>query len=143
MANTSEVKKRLNQHRNKAIECETIRKELEYAIERYGDVKAISFDGMPKGKGGDNGGPTERQVLRKIALEDKLKKRETELEADWRKLEPLMSVYDYAEEWPEICRRIYSQNKDFETERDGYYNRVFKMHGRALLALAKIFRPEN
>ncbi len=34
MANTSEVKKRLNQHRNKAIECETIRKELEYAIER-------------------------------------------------------------------------------------------------------------
>ena len=110
---------------------------------------------MPKGKGGDNGGPTERQVLRKIALEDKLKKRETELEADWRKLEPLMSVlsptealvikmrYDYAEEWSEICRRIYGQNKDFEAERDGYYNRVFKMHGRALLALAKIFRPEN
>ena len=155
MANTNEVKKRLNQHRNKAIECETIRKELENAIERYGDVKAISFDGMPKGKGGDNGGPTERQVLRKIALEDKLKKRETELEADWRKLEPLMSVlsptealvikmrYDYAEEWSEICRRIYGQNKDFEAERDGYYNRVFKMHGRALLALAKIFRPEN
>ena len=51
--------------------------------------------------------------------------------------------YDYAEEWSEICRRIYGQNKDFEAERDGYYNRVFKMHGRALLALARIFRPEN
>lgn len=155
MANTSDIKRRLNQHRNKAIECEIIRKELEYAEERYGEIKAVSFDGMPSGKGGDNGGPTERQVLRKIALEEKLKKREAELEADWRKLEPLMSVlsptealvikmrYDYAEEWSEICRRIYGKNSDFKSERDGYYNRVFKVHGRALLALATIFHPEN
>lgn len=152
---TSEVKRRLNQHRKKAMECESVRKELEYAEERYGDVKAVSFDGMPRGKGGDNGGPTERSVLRKIALEEKLKKHEAELEADWRKLEPLMSVlsptealiiklrYDYAEDWSEICRRVYGSKSDFKEEIETYKNRMFLTHGRALLSLAKIFSPEN
>ncbi len=154
MANTSDIKRRLNQHRNKVVECEAIRKELEYAKDRYG-IKAISFDKMPSGKGGNKGGPMEHAVLRKIALEEKLLNRESELDADWQMLEPLMSVlspteelvikmrYDYAEEWSEICHRIYGQKKDFETERCGYYNRVFKIHGRALLALAEIFHPEN
>lgn len=154
MANTSEVKKRLNQHRKKATECETVRKELEYAIEKYGDVKAVAYDGMPKG-GGDSGGPTERVVMRKIALEEKLKKCEAELEADWRKLVPLMSVlspteelvitlrYDYAEEWPEICRRVYGAKADFEEEKDSYLNRIFKTHGRALIALSEKYNAEN
>lgn len=155
MANTSEVKKRLNQHRKKATECETVRKELEYAIEKFGDVKAVAYDGMPKGGVGDSGGPTERVVMRKIALEEKLKKCEAELEADWRKLVPLMSVlspteelvitlrYDYAEEWPEICRRVYGAKADFEEERDVYSKRVFNIHGKALIALARFFQSES
>lgn len=154
MANTGEIKKRLNQHRNKAMACEAVRRELEYAIESLGYVQAVRYDSVPSGKTKNGESSTERQVLRKIALEEKLTKCENELEADWRKLEPLMSVlspteelviklrYDYAAEWPDVCRKVYGKNSDFEAEKDGYGNRVFKMHGRALLALAEIFTPE-
>ena len=149
MANTNDIKRRLNQYRKKVVESEIIRKEIEYAKERYGEVKSVSFDGMPSGKGGDNGGPTERQVLRKIALEEKLKERETELEADWRLIEPLLEIlsptecllirlrYYYAIDWDAVCERLYGKKPDYTEEQESYKNRMFLMHGRALSALAR------
>lgn len=151
MADTDEIKRRLNRHRRKTIECEALRKEVEYAAERYGDIKSSNFDGLPSGKGGGNGGPTERTVLRKIELEEKLQRCETELEADWRLIEPLFEAltptecllirlrYYYAADWTDVCKKIYGAKSDFEDEAEAYKNRIFKMHGRALLSLAKRF----
>lgn len=151
MVNTDEIKKRLNRYRRKSIECEALRKEVEYAAERYGDLRAINFDGMPSGKGGTNSGPTERTVLHKIELEEKLQRCEAELESGWRSIEPFLEVlaptesllirlrYYYAADWNDVCKKIYGTKSDFEDETEVYKNRMFMMHGRALLSLAKRF----
>lgn len=149
MADTDGIKRRLNQHRKKAMECEFIRKELEYIEEQYGNVKAVDYGGLPLGKGGGRSSPTERIVLRKIELENKLKSREVELEDDWREIESLMFFleptesliirlrYLYAVGWNEVCEKIYGKREDYAEEQESYKNRVFLMHGRALISLSK------
>lgn len=149
MANTDEIKRRLNRHRKKAMERDSIRKEVEYAEERYGDIKAVNFDGFPSGKGGRGGGPTEHTVLHKIGLEEKLRRCEAELEADWQTIEPLLDVlsptenllirlrYYYADDWDSVCKRLYGKKSDYTEDQESYKSRVFHIHGRALSALAK------
>lgn len=155
MANTDEIKKRLNRYRRKATECEALRKEVEYAAERYGDIRAVNFDGISFGKSGKNNGSTENAVLRKIGLEEKLQKYEAELESDWRLIEPFFEVltpaesllirlrYYYAADWDNVCKRLYGDKSDYIEEQESYKNRMFIMHGRALSALATALQKNS
>lgn len=154
ITDTASIKKRLNQHRRRALDCEALRTELEFARDKYGSVKAMTYDTVPGGKGSVGESSTERRVYRVLELEEKVAKSEKACEQDWAEIEPILEGlkptelliirlrYCYAAEWSDICRQVYGRKKDFETELDSYQNKTFKMHGRALLNLAERYRPE-
>lgn len=152
MASTAGVKQRLNTHRKMVEEYDNIRQELKIAIEKYGSLQGVSYDAMPKGSGGKSGnGKIENAVIRKINLEELLKRQGDRIESDWAELEPLVMElkptealiirlrYKYATAWDEICRQLYGKKSDYAEEQGTYMNRIFNAHGRALLALAKLY----
>lgn len=152
MKKTQAIKERLNAHREMLEKLATLKQELEFAEESYGAPRAIDYSGMPRGSG-DGTSQTERVVLRKIALEEKVRQKEEEIANNWATLEPFVESlapaetlvinlrYYYGAEWCEITQRLYGKRKDFDEEADKYMDKVFKTHGRALLALAEIFTP--
>lgn len=147
---TGKIKQRLNRHRKMVEDCEALRRELDFAIEKYGAVGGAGFDAIPGGSRTTGNGKIERQVIRKIELEERLSERELEVAADWRELEPLVNRlepmeglvirlrYYYAAEWSDVCKNLYGKRDSFEDEAEAYKNRMFIMHGRALLSLAKL-----
>lgn len=152
MKKTQAIKERLNAHREMLEKLATLKQELEFAEESLGSPRAIDYSGMPHGSG-DGTSPTERVVLRKIALEEKVAQKEREIADNWLTLEPFVERlapaetlvinlrYYYGADWKEINQRLYGKRKDFEEEVDRYMDKVFKTHGRALLNLSEIFTP--
>lgn len=152
MKKTQAIKERLNAHRELLEKLATLKQELEFAEESFGSIRAIDYSGMPHGSG-DGTSPTERVVLRKIALEEKVAQKEREIADNWLTLEPFVERlapaetlvinlrYYYGADWKEINQRLYGKRKDFEEEVDRYMDKVFKTHGRALLNLSEIFTP--
>lgn len=152
MKKTQAIKERLNAHREMLEKLDALRLELEAAVDAFGDPGAIDYSGMPHGSG-DGTSKTERVVLRKIAIEEKVAQKEQEIADDWAELEPYVERlapaetlvinlrYYYGAEWREIALRLYGKRKDYDDEADKYMDKVFKTHGRALLNLAEIFTP--
>lgn len=151
MADIAKIKQRLKKFRRKALECKSMKEEVRYMEESYGDLSSMTFDAMPKGSP-SGVSPQERQVIRKLELEERIVKREAELNAEWHEemepfveqIEPMNALvirlrYFYGAEWPDITRQVYGKRKEYETEQENYLNKIFKRHGRAILELAKIF----
>lgn len=150
MKKTQAIKERLNAHREMLEKLATLKQELEFAEESYGSTRAIDYSGMPRG-GGDGTSQTERVVLRKIALEEKVRQKEKKIADDWATLETYVEQlapaetlvinlrYYYGAEWREICQRIYGKHDDYEIEADQYMDKMFRTHGRALLNLAELY----
>jgi len=155
MADTAKVKQRLKTFRRKALACRSMKEEVRYISESYGDIKSVAFDAMPKGSPSGTS-PQERQVIRKVELEERIAKKEAELSAEWgcemeplvEKIEPMNALvirlrYFYGAEWTEISRRIYGKREGFEIDQESYLNKLFKRHGRAILELAKVFSEKS
>lgn len=152
MKKTQAIKERLNAHREMLEKLATLKQELEFAEESYGSTRAIDYSGMPRG-GGDGTSQTERVVLRKIALEEKVRQKEKEIADDWATLETYVEQlapaetlvinlrYYYGAEWREIALRLYGKRRDYDVKADKYMDKVFKTHGRALLNLSELFTP--
>ena len=133
---------------------EALKLELKYAEEQYGACKGSDFSGMPGGGGYKGTSENEVKVSRKIELENKVKKKQIEIDRDWAKLAPMVEQlkpietliinlrYRYGEEWDEVCRAVFGRRKDYELELDRYMNSMFKLHGSALLALSVIAETE-
>lgn len=127
----------------------SLKQELEFAKQEYG-IKSPSFDGMPKAQGDPRRSPMIEAVMRKIELEERVKKKEAEIAADWAELEPFIEQllpietlvmnlrYYYGAEWEDVCRGVFGKHRDYELELDRYMNRTFKIHGRALLSLSAL-----
>lgn len=151
MKKTQPIKERLNKHRDMLEKLEALKMELEYAEEKYGACKGSNFSGMPGGGGGYKGtSETEVKAGRKIELEEKIRKKQAEVDRDWAELEPLVEQlkpietlilnlrYRYGEEWDAICFNVFGKRRDYADEIDRYTDRMFKEHGRALLGLCKM-----
>lgn len=165
-----EIGKTLEKKPRKPKETDAVKKKLEsYAalqrkidnqIQRLNTLKASmgsastsKITGMPRGSG--NGESKDaRLVEKKDDLERKIsqmeqKERELldELEALIEQLENPdeqtvleMHYIDRLRWWP-ICAALYSKEPDYEEKADKYLKRTFKLHGSALQALAKIYKP--
>ena len=150
MKKTQRIKERLNSHRELLEKLAALKQELEFAAEAYGSPRALDYSGMPRGSG-DGTSQTERVVLRKMALEERVRQKEAEVADDWAELEPFVEQlapaetlvlnlrYFYGAEWRDICQQIYGKRKDFDLEADKYMDKIFKTHGRALLALSDLY----
>lgn len=152
MADTAKIKQRLNRHRRRVLECESMKEEVRYIVESYGDVKSVSFDAMPRGSNVKDS-RLERQVLRKVDLEERIAKREKELTCEWQsEIEPMLDFlnptealvirlrYFHAAEWADICRQVYGKQDDYKDDPERCMNRTYKLHGKALLALAEHYQ---
>ena len=146
---TKPIKERLNAHLEMLARLEALKKELAFAAE-YSTMKSPNLTGMPSGGGYKGTSETEVAVIRKIELEEKVSRKEAEIEADWAELAPSIEAlkpietlvmrlrYYYGGEWSEVCAAVYGKRKDYESELERYMNSVFKIHGRALLSLAEM-----
>lgn len=118
--------------------------------EHYGSIRSPDFSGMPRGSSDPSKSPMVEAVIRKIELEERIKRKEAEIAADWAELEPFIEQlqpietlvvnlrYYYGAEWDEIHFQLFGKRHDYVDEIDRYQNRTFKIHGRALLALAEM-----
>lgn len=149
MKKTQPIKERLNAHRDALEKLDALKLELEYAEDSYGNCKSPNFSGMPGG-GSKRTSETELIVGRKIELENKVKKKQAEIDQDWAELEHLIEQlkpietlivnlrYKYGEEWDAVCFAVFGRRKDYDLELDRYMNKMFKIHGRALLTLSEM-----
>ena len=132
-----------------------LKQELEFAEQSYGDVKSPNYDGMPKSQGDPRRSPMVEAVIRKMELEERVKKKEAEIAADWAELEPFIEQlqpietlvmnlrYYYGAEWEDVCFNLYGKRRDYTIEVDRYMNRTFKIHGRALLTLSSLMEGKD
>lgn len=155
MADTAKIKQKLNKFRRKALECKSMKEEVRYIEDSYGNIKSTAIGDMPRGRTSATSSQ-EIKVMRKIGLEEQIVKKEAELNTEWnREIEPLVERiepinafvirlrYFYGEEWAEISRRLYGKKEMYESEQKSYLNKLFKQHGRALLELAKVFSEKS
>ena len=150
MKKTSPTKERLNAHRDMLEKLETLKQELEYAEDAYGSIRSPDFSGMPRGSSDPSKSPMVEAVIRKIELEERIKRKEAEIAADWAELEPFIEQlkpietliinlrYFYGAEWDDVIFNVYGKHRDYWQKADYYRNRTFKLHGRALVTLAEI-----
>ena len=133
----------------------TLKQELEFAEQSYGDVKSPNYDGMPKSQGDPRRSPMVEAVIRKMELEERVKRKEAEIAADWAEIEPFIEQlqpietlvmnlrYYYGAEWDDVCFNLYGKRRDYTIEVDRYMNRTFKIHGRALLTLSALMEQKE
>lgn len=150
MKKPSPTKERLNAHRGMLEKLATLRQELEYAEDAYGSIRSPDFSGMPRGSSDPSKSPMVEAVIRKIELEERIKRKEAEIAADWAELEPFIEQlqpietlimklrYYYGAEWDDVAFNVFGRRRDYAQKPDYYKNRVFKIHGRALMTLSGI-----
>lgn len=155
MKKPSPTKERLNAHRGMLEKLATLRQELEYAEDAYGSIRSPDFSGMPRGSSDPSKSPMVEAVIRKIELEERIKRKEAEIAADWAELEPFIEQlqpietlvmnlrYYYGAEWEGVCFNLYGKRRDYAIEVDRYMNRTFKIHGRALLTLSSLMEGND
>lgn len=146
MKKTDNIKERLNTHRTMLEKLASLQNELEYA--RGQSLKIPKLTGMPSG-GGLPGDPVNAIVERVDELKARIEQKRAEIDADWAEIEPLVELLQPAEtlvinlrylhgaDWPEVCAAVFGRSGDYEVELDRYMNRTYKIHGKALLAMAK------
>lgn len=135
---------------------DALKLELEYAEEQYGACKSPNYSGMPGGGGGYKGmSETEVIVCQKIKLENKINRKQADIDRDWKELEPLVEQlkpvetlvinlrYLYGRDWKDVCKSVYGRRKDYDMDIDRYMHNVFLIHGNALAALAALFCPPS
>ena len=123
---------------------------LEYLESVMGAPSSPNLSGEPSG-GGDGSSKTERQVLKKLELQQAIRDMIADEAAERKELEDMIEQMERPDEqtviemryfdeasWWTICAVLYGKEDDYETNSQRYLKRAFKIHGSALQTLAKI-----
>lgn len=114
------------------------------------DPPGPDMTGMPRG----SGTPTDRtgmMVARKLELEEQIKESIAEERRENAAIERMIRKLDNPDEravirlryfdragWDEIAGALFGDRQDYLDKEETYQKRTFRLHGRALLALAKV-----
>lgn len=148
---TDEVKKKLEHYATYQRRIDNLIERLEYLESTMGSASTPNLSGLPSG-GGDGSSKTERQVLKKLELQQAIRDMIADEAAERKELEGMieqmerpdeqtvieMHYLDHVKWWP-ICAALFSGEADYAEKADKYLKRTFKLHGSALQALAKIY----
>ena len=124
---------------------------LERLNASMGSPSTPKLTGLPSG-GGDGSSKVERQVVRRLELQEKIRDMIEEEQQERRELETLIDSltkpdeqtviqmrYLDGEEWRAVCDALYSTKDDYKKNSGKYLKRTFKLHGSALQSLARIY----
>lgn len=147
---TDRIKERLRRYGDMLRDIENQRERLEHMTATYGTPSGPDLSGMPRPQGGISN-PTAAAVERKIKQEEKIRRKEAEAEAEYTAIENMTEQLDDPDErltiqlryldraeWPDVNFALFGSRPDFTEKVDAYQRRTFRLHGRALLNLARI-----
>lgn len=113
-----------------------------------------NLSGMPGG-GGDGSSKVEREAIKKEELEEKIGKLNAEENRQREMIEEMIELMDNPDQqtaiemryfdrasWNAINAALHGKEPDFdenENEKEKYLKKTFKIHGRALQSLARIY----
>ena len=152
---TDAVKKKLESYAALQRKIDNQVQRLNMLEASMGSASTSKITGMPGG-GGNGESKIERLIIKKDELVYKIKKlRREELEL-LDELEALIEQLQNPDEqtviemhyidglrwWP-ISKALFGNEPDYEENAQKYLKRCHKIHGSALLTLAKIYKPEK
>ncbi len=140
----------------------TLRRRLENKIERLVYLESIisspsrpNLSGLPGGDGSDSS-KVERQATKKDEIEREIQEMQQEERNERKELESLIKRIKNPDEqavvemryldnakWWNICAALFGDMDDYDKHEQRYLKRTFKIHGSALLSLAKICAEYN
>lgn len=147
---TDAIKAKLERYKAMPRRIDNLIERLEALDASMGAPSAPNLTGLPSG-GGDGTSKTERDVLRKLELEEKIRDM---IQAERRirqELESLIELMENPDEqtiiemryldgarWWAISAALFGEEPDYDSYEKRYLKRTFKIHGSALQALARI-----
>ena len=152
---TQKIKGRLLAYMALLREIDNQQERLDRMTENMGVLPGPDMSGMPRPKGGVSD-RVSVAVVRKVALEEKIAEVVAKERSENAALEAMIEQLDDPDEravirlryfdraeWPDIAFVLFGGQADFNDRFESYQNRVYKIHGRALLKLAVIQSLED
>lgn len=152
---TDAIKKRLEDYAAYQRKIDNQIERLETLTATMGSPSTPNLSGLPSG-GGDGTSKTERQILKKIELEEKIRAM-IQQESQWRgELQALIDMikspdeqtviemrYFDREKWWAISAALFGNEPDYDEHERRYLKRTFKLHGSALQALTRAMKEKE
>lgn len=152
---TDAIKKRLEDYAAYQRKIDNQIERLETLTATMGSPSTPNLSGLPSG-GGDGTSKTERQILKKIELEEKIRAM-IQQERQWRgELQALIDMikspdeqtviemrYFDREKWWAISAALFGNEPDYDEHERRYLKRTFKLHGSALQALTRAMKEKE
>lgn len=152
---TDEVKKKLEYYATYQRRIDNLIERLEYLESIMGSASTPNLSGLPSG-GGDGSSKTERQVLKKLDLEQQIRDMIAAEAAECKELEAMIALMEKPDEqtviemryldgakWWAISAALYGNEADYDEHEKRYLKRTFKIHGSALQSLARIDKAQT
>lgn len=152
---TDAIKKRLEDYAAYQRKIDNQIERLETLSATMGSPSTPNLSGLPSG-GGDGTSKTERQILKKMELEDKIRDMVREERRQRAELEALIDMirntdeqtviemrYFDREKWWAISAALFGNEPDYDEYERRYLKRTFKLHGSALQALTRAYNEKN
>lgn len=152
---TDAIKKRLEDYAAYQRKIDNQIERLETLTATMGSPSTPNLSGLPSG-GGDGTSKTERQIIKKMELEEKIRAM-IQQERQWRaELEALIDMikspdeqtviemrYFDREKWWAISATLFGNEPDYDEHERRYLKRTFKLHGSALQALTRAMKEKE
>ena len=147
---TKKIKERLRKYTNLLREISNQLERLSLMETAEGIMPKPNLSGMPRPQGGISN-PTAAAAERKTDLEKKIKRKEAEEKTERLAIESMTERLANPDErlviqlkyidgasWPSITFALFGCSVDYLEKLEAYQRRTYRIHGRALINLAKI-----
>lgn len=144
------VKERLKTYSENQRDIDNQIERLERLITKMNGVGAQTISDMPRAKGvvGDR---IADMVSQKDDLERVIREAIEEQSREWKRIEKILNQlrkvderavirmrYHDGEGWSEVTKMLFGRKDDFEEKEETYLRRIHKIHGAALLNMARM-----
>lgn len=152
---TDEIKALLESYQKYQKRIDNTEERLAFLESTLGAPSSSNLSGMPSGSR-DGTSAQERYILKKLELEEKLQDMYEEENRRREEIEGLIEQMDEPDEqtviemryldgasWWTISAALHGKLPDYDEHEDRHLKRTFKIHGRALQTLARIYSSER
>ncbi len=145
------VKERLNEYREKERDIDNQIERLVRLVTKMSSVGAQTITDMPRSPGADGDRIGKLVAEKEEELEADIRSDERDQKEEWSKIEAILSKLKHSDEraviriryhdresWSTVAEVIFGNVEDYLDREGTYIRRVHKIHGSALLNMAKI-----